>query len=337
MIAEAAALALALTQASFDPLAPLASLAPPARGPALYAPRERAVSNWRMEAAFNLEASLARFAHAPESLPRCVRLNNYWCVKSARWSGEIAADREGHVAFASAREGAIVAAQLLRRYYVDLGRRNADSIVSRWAPAECGLAPRMVRVAGAAPGARARPDALSTRGVGNTLRARWLASRGKPGQRVAQPRPSRIAAAPAKPMIRAPAIAVGLGERPAPAAAEPIALRPVRLAALEPPEAARASAPGPAACPRETARLRAYAAKLAEGLAEGPRADLNLFDAAGLPTPALTRAMANMAAVEIGPLRAREALIASVVDEYSAALRAKAAAASAAQARTAER
>ena len=58
-------------------------------------------------------------------LPRCVKLNNYWCIKRARWAGEIAADAEGHVAFASAIDGAIAAAILLRRYYIDYNRRSA--------------------------------------------------------------------------------------------------------------------------------------------------------------------------------------------------------------------
>ncbi len=52
--------------------------------------------------------------------PRCIKLNNYWCVKRAGWAGEIAADADGHVAFASALEGAMVAVMLLRRYYLDL-------------------------------------------------------------------------------------------------------------------------------------------------------------------------------------------------------------------------
>jgi hypothetical protein len=37
-----------------------------------------------------------------------------------------------------------------------------------------------------------------------------------------------------------------------------------------------------------------------EGVADGPDADLKLFDASGLPTPMRARVMANMAAGERG-------------------------------------
>ena len=45
----------------------------------------------------------------------------------------------------------------------------------------------------------------------------------------------------------------------------------------------------------------------------GPYDDLMLFDAAGLPTGNLAKVMANMAAVEIGPARARSGLIEAAV------------------------
>jgi hypothetical protein len=47
-------------------------------------------------------------------------------------------------------------------------------------------------------------------------------------------------------------------------------------------------------------RIRNYPAKITEGVADGPDADLKLFDASGLPTPMLARVMANMAAGERG-------------------------------------
>lgn len=275
---------------------------------ALFDPARRAVSNWRQESARWLDAPLAtraRFALADGGdLPRCVRLNNYWCVKRAGWAGEIAADREDHVAFSSAREGAVVAALLLRRYYTEFGRRSALDIVSRWAPAQCGVA--------AAP--RAGRSAASTRrAVGGTLRARWLARHrpgftgpkyaGRGGLRV-----SRVKTAPL-PMMRAPTIAVGGGEL------APVALPGLRLAALD------LSAPGPAkpgrvpvaatgvSCAGERQRIDNYAAKLAAGLAEKPTDDLQLFDEAGDPTPALGAALLNMSGVEIGPHKATDALI----------------------------
>ncbi|MBM3624243.1 MAG: hypothetical protein FJX16_02785, partial [Alphaproteobacteria bacterium] len=124
-------------------VAPSSTLAAAAPSPT-YRPDVRAVDNWRMESALALEmapfAAIRRAVGAEESEPaRCVKLNNYWCIKSAGWNGEIAADPDGHVAFASAEEGAVVAALLLRRYYVDYGRRTARAIVERWAPAQCSL------------------------------------------------------------------------------------------------------------------------------------------------------------------------------------------------------
>nr|WP_204262677.1 hypothetical protein [Methylobacterium sp. BTF04] len=145
-----------------------------------FLPESRAVSNWREEAGEGLRpASLAlvvRYASTePAFVARCVKLNNYWCIKSARWTGEIGADAEGHTGFAKAADGADAAALLLRRYYREFGRRNALSIVRRWAPAEC-------RSAGAAPvSARRVSPALAPGGLGKTLRARFLARNTRSG------------------------------------------------------------------------------------------------------------------------------------------------------------
>jgi hypothetical protein len=132
----------------------------------------RAVSNWRGQAGDSLRpASLALAARLsatdPAFVARCVKLNNYWCIKKARWSGEIGADAEGHTGFATAADGADAAAGLLRRYYRDFNRRTALAIVRRWAPAEC-------RAAAPSPTARLSPS-LAPRGLGGTLRARFLA------------------------------------------------------------------------------------------------------------------------------------------------------------------
>lgn len=166
---------------------------------------ERAVDNWRSQGAFNLDIAFEQSAalllgRDIRGVSRCVRLNNYWCVKKAGWTGEIASDAEGHVAFASAADGAGVAAALLRRYYVDLKLHSARAIVERWAPAQCGpslaYAPRPAKRI-AATGARSgapmgkrrllgpEPKGLTTHGLGNTLRAKYLARRGgaKPGPR----------------------------------------------------------------------------------------------------------------------------------------------------------
>lgn len=302
-------------------------------GDVVYRPAQRAVSNWRIEAASNLEAApqtILQFLtfNEPANLPRCVRLNNYWCVKSARWNGEIATDNEGHVAFSSVHEGALVAAQLLRRYYVDYGRKSAMAIVSRWAPAECSTVPVVssrARTAGVAKRGKARADGLTTRGIQNTARARWLAANrgrvaGGRGARKPAVRASRVANRPI-PMMRAPEIAVGMGERAPQTAA--IRVAPVRLASLGVPDSPRTREPvvPRIACTGESLRIRNYANALARGLADGPMDDLKLFDEDGLPTQALARAMANMAAVEIGPLRASDLLVANAVAMQTAQLR----------------
>lgn len=149
----------------------------------------RAVSNWRDETAIALMptslALVAKYAAGdPAFVARCVKLNNYWCIKQARWSGELGGDADGHTGFATAADGADAAALLLRRYYREYNRRSALAIVRRWAPAECGAAMR------SAPSPRSAPrmaSSVAPLGLGGTLRARFLAhhARGGAPRRVA--------------------------------------------------------------------------------------------------------------------------------------------------------
>jgi len=314
-----------------------------APAPPQFLPAARSVSNWRAQAGAHLdlppERAQAMASGAQEKgVTRCVRLNNYWCVKGVGWNGMLAADAEGHAAFASAEEGATVAALLLRRYYMSYSRRSAQAIVSRWAPAEC----RITRVAtrpsamplppirpgekgppgiaqarnklGPAPAPKATPDALSMRGVGQTLRARWIA-RGHAKVAKAQPR-TRIAER-LPPLMRAPGIAVGLGEKPM--ARPELKLASLTMPGLEPlrPEPLRPIL----TCASETNRLQAYAQKASAGVAASPDEDLALFTPEGEPTPHLARVMENMSAVEIGPLRADKAVIAAGIARAMAAIR----------------
>ena len=66
-------------------------------------------------------------------------------------------------------------------------------------------------------------------------------------------------------------------------------------------------------CAPETQRILNYATNIAAGVAAGPDADLALFDAEGKPTPNFAKALFNMASVEIGPLRATQALVDAAV------------------------
>ena len=308
-----------------------------APAPPQFLPAARSVSNWRAQAGENLdlapERAQALASGAQEKgVTRCVRLNNYWCVKGVGWTGMLAADAEGHAAFASAEEGAAVAALLLRRYYMSYSRRSAQAIVTRWAPAECRVArvasrPSTIPLPPLKPGAKsppgiaqtrnklgAAPDALSTRGVNQTLRARWLA-RGPGKVAKAQPR-SRIAER-LPPLMRTPSIAVGLGEKP-------MAMPELKLASLAMPglEQLRPEPLRPIInCDSETNRLKAYAQKASSGVAASPDEDLALFTPEGEPTPNLARVMENMSAVEIGPLRADKAVIAAGIARAMAAIR----------------
>ena len=272
-----------------------------------FRPQSREVSNWRLEAARHLD-SPAAFAFSlllgetPASLPRCVKLNNYWCIKRAGWAGEIASDSEGHVAFASAAEGAQTAALLLRRYYVDFGWKSAQAIVSHWAPAQCGISIGGARVA-----------SLAVRGVGGTLRARWLAAHRGGAKGAAGVRRSVVADRPL-PLMRTPSIEAGVTEVPLSSSMD--------LAALTlstPSTGPRGRAAPVASCASETQRIARYAGLAIAGIAASPSDDLKLFDSAGQSTANLARIMANMAAVEIGPLRANPDLIAAAIARSDAA------------------
>ncbi|HEY8383124.1 MAG TPA: hypothetical protein VIL09_13330 [Microvirga sp.] len=321
----------------------------------------REVTNWRRETVMSLDpgpvALVAALVKAERPVvTRCVKLNNYWCIKSARWNGEIGTDDEGHVGFASAARGADAAASLLRRYYLEFDRKSASGIVRRWAPAECGGA-----VAG---GGATSIGGLAVRGIGGTVRARFLASNrvrvtaqapARRGATAPTPRVSAViprASAPrvsaviprAGPAFRVPDIAAGLGERPqaSASAALPYRATPQRPAARPAapkaaPKAAPtttgslAAAPAPApapspapvvSCAPDEQRLRNYAGRLAEPLGLGPDDDLKLFEADGTPLPNLASVLASMSAFELGTLRADPDLIAGAVERQ--ALRARA-------------
>src|SRR4051812_30311874 len=249
-----------------------------------YLAAAREVSNWRREAVQDLQpaplSALAVLLQVERPVvTRCVKLNNYWCIKRARWAGEIGADEEGHTGFATADQGADAAVMLLRRYYLEFGRRSVLEIVRRWAPAECGGGPSLSL------------PTLAIRGIGTTLRARWLAAhRARPSSAAvgarrtsvasAGPapagaaRPARRAAVQARvsvvplrplPAFRVPDIAVGLGARPAATISATLAVTPKRrqptpasVAAAQNRAAARVAkaAPSPGATPTRPASLR---------------------------------------------------------------------------------
>jgi hypothetical protein len=312
------------------PALPFAETAP--RPPATFARAGRSVTNWRDEAARALHpAPLAWLAWLDPGesafVARCVRLNNYWCIKRAAWPGEIGADAEGHTAFADAEAGADAAATLLRRYYVDYGRRSALAIVRRWAPAEC-AGPIATAASGAARSGAA--DGLAVHGLGRTLRARFLARHTRGGlargrrpvaaraNRRVQPYSAlaRLAGNPRRPPRPASARPIG----PTPRAAAGPALTPIMdgpdapttLALLDTGPLPALQAPPPL-CASDSARIANYAARIAGSVGLKPGDDLHLFDRAGRPQPTLAPVMLAMSGVELGTLRARAPLVAAAV------------------------
>jgi hypothetical protein len=291
---------------------------------ARYEPSSREVTNWRSEAMDALEpkpvvAMAAMFRAERPFVTRCVKLNNYWCIKSARWNGELATDSEGHVGFVSADHSADAAANLLRRYYLEYNRKSALDIVRRWAPAECNVATGIGGMA-----------MLAVRGIGGTVRAQYLASRRKKGGAVrytakAGPggKPGRVSMvipmASKTPQYRVPSIAAGMGEKPKPAKPpEPLvvarrqpAREPVTTASAAPKSAPKVQVA--AACPSEEQRHRNYAGRMVEGLGVGPADDLKLFADDGTPQPNLIRVMLAMSAFELGALRASPDLVEGAV------------------------
>ncbi|HEY8138926.1 MAG TPA: hypothetical protein VIF61_13875 [Methylocystis sp.] len=311
MVLESLMLLLALAT---PPRAPRLRLAPAPllalAAPAAYQPQERAVGNWRFESALGLDlpplGALKQFAGtAPAQTPRCVKLNNYWCIKRAGWNGEIASDPDGHVAFASAQEGAAVAALLLRRYYIEFKRHTAREIASRWAPSQCaapavaiGVSPVVSRMLPQRP----VPMGLATHGLFNTVRARWLATHlpgGAPRAGFRRPPPARVRLTSLAPAPMTPSITAHETSETEPK---------TRIFAHE-----EAPPAAPLVCTGDLIRINNYATHIAEGIAPGPDQDLHLFTADGQPTENFARALANMAAVEIGPLRAHPSLVAFAV------------------------
>ena len=335
-------------KALFDP-ASISLAAAPA-----YQPEQRAVDNWRTQSALALEMeplAAARRALALETSDptRCVKLNNYWCIKRAGWNGEIAADADGHAAFASAAEGAAVAALLLRRYYVDYNRRNARAIVERWAPTQCLTRPPS-SVGAAAKNAYALPPALAPQGWQNTLRARWLAAHGRPGfmkdsgaKEGRKKDNDRRAKARALDMMATPTIMEGVAETgrknradehkatkntmkkkaPADAPEDDLAdLAPLSTASSTASTTASLPPLDSLDCSGEMARIANYAEHLIAGVVASPYDDLQLFTPEGQPTDRLAQVMANMAAVEIGPAKPRRALVEGAVADLRKQLKA---------------
>ena len=251
-------------------------------------------------------AMAALFKAERPFVTRCVKLNNYWCIKSARWNGELATDGEGHVGFVSADHGADAAATLLRAIiWNSTGsppstssaagpRPNATSRRHRrhrrcWrcgaSAARCGRNPRFAPAKGGAvrytakagaggkPGAGFHGDPLRRRRRSSGCRASpraWARSRSRSSP---QPAPAR-------------------GRRePAAAPRPPAAPKPAPKVQVPPPVPPRSSA---------TAIMRPVWSK---GSAWA-RATISSCSRGWHAQPNLTHVMLAMSAFELGALRA---------------------------------
>ena len=66
----------------------------------------------------------------------CIRFNNYWCVKSAGWEGEVGKDSRGHARFDDPISGARAFAKLMYSYRYLHGLKTANQIIARYAPSD---------------------------------------------------------------------------------------------------------------------------------------------------------------------------------------------------------
>ncbi len=149
---------------------------------------------------------------------------------------------------------------------------------------------------------RPLPMGLAPHGLFNTVRARWLATHLPGGALRAglrRPPPARVRLTGLTPAPTTPSINAHETSETEPK---------TRIFA-------HGDAPPttPLDCSGDLIRINNYATHIAEGIAPGPDQDLHLFTADGQPTENLARALANMAAVEIGPLRAHPSLVAFAV------------------------
>lgn len=278
-------------------------------GDPAYEGASRSITNWKSEATGWLNPKSAivlavLFGMERPVVTRCVKLNNYWCIKSARWEGEIGNDADGHVGFASADKGADAAALLLRRYYLDYGRKSAIDIVRRWAPAECDAVTGLGGLI------------LAVKGIGGTVRAKYLAAHRvkltagpAKGKGVSSGRVS-VVIQRAFPVFRVPDIAVGMGEKPHPASvvAQKVASKPA-----SPSTASTSNGSGSSDCAPDETRLQNYATRMVDGLGISSHDDLKLFTPDGNPLPNLVPVMLSMADFELGLLRPDRDLIEGAV------------------------
>lgn len=73
-----------------------------------------------------------------KGVPRCLDLNNYWCIKApsnSYWLGQNGRDRDGHARFIHPVYSARAFARVMRTYHYHHSLNTPREIISRYAPA----------------------------------------------------------------------------------------------------------------------------------------------------------------------------------------------------------
>lgn len=92
------------------------------------------VSNWQTEAATHLNVEQSVLAARKDI--RCIKLNNYWCLKDVKWAGRVGKDSDSHTAFRDGYYSARAAVRNFRTAYSKHGLKSASALMSVYAPSD---------------------------------------------------------------------------------------------------------------------------------------------------------------------------------------------------------
>ncbi|MDP5032120.1 MAG: hypothetical protein NWQ54_13095 [Paraglaciecola sp.] len=96
--------------------------------------KHKAVSNWLAQGELHLGVDKTRL-EAHKAL-RCIKLNNYWCLKDFGWNGGLGKDADDHTAFKTGYYAARAVVRNMRSAYSKHNRKSALAIMSAYAPSD---------------------------------------------------------------------------------------------------------------------------------------------------------------------------------------------------------